>query len=131
MAGKQFYQAAAAEVQAGNVDQALWIKVSADFSNETIVNKQAQYIRLRAAELSQQAVKLGFLRFGPGAWWQWLLYLAATFLAANLVAGLVSLFSRDAESAVFFAAWFLLIIGVVVWGILRYKAHADTYHDPS
>lgn len=122
MANKKFYQAAAAEVQAGSLDQALWIKVNADFANETGASKQAQYIRLRAAELSQQSIKSGLLRFGPRTWWQWFLYLAATFLGANLVAGFAGLFSTDAGFAVFFPAWFILIAAVIAWGVMRYKA---------
>jgi len=129
MANKRFYQAAAAEVQAGDVDHALWIKVNADFSDANSVSKQAQYIRLRAAELSQQSVKLGLLRFGPRAWWQWVLYLAATFVGANIVAELAEQFSTDARFIVFFPAWLMLIIAVVAWGFMRHKVTSGSQRD--
>jgi len=54
---KVHYQAAAAEVADGNIDQALWIKVNADMPEAAGVAKQAKYIQLRAEEIARSTAK--------------------------------------------------------------------------
>lgn len=55
MTDKSFYQAAAAEVAAGQLDSALWIKVNAEMPEAAIVARHAKYIQLRAQELSLES----------------------------------------------------------------------------
>lgn len=52
MTDKRFYQIAAAEVAQGQIDQALWIKVTTDMAGENNIIRQARYIQLRAQEIS-------------------------------------------------------------------------------
>jgi hypothetical protein len=125
MTDKRHYQTAASEVRAGKVDQALWIKVNVEYPGESSINKQAQYIRLRAVELSRQTNKDNLLRFAPRKWWHWILYFAASFVLANIISGLSSLFSNDFAFAIFFPTWFALIAAVVTLGVRRHRA--DSY----
>ncbi len=57
MTHKSFYQAAAAEVSAGHIDNALWIKVCADMPQGDNASRQAKYIQLRAEELAVDDAK--------------------------------------------------------------------------
>jgi len=121
MADKHFYQMAAEEVQAGQLDQALWIKIGADFPNESDVGKQAQYIRLRAAELSNTH-KAGIARrLKPQKWWQWLLYVVISYIVAAVVAAIVG----GDEVTTLIVVWLTLIALLVVATImLRSKSSA-------
>ena len=65
MTDKAFYQAAAAEVANGQLDDALWIKVNAELPEATDVVKQAKYIQLRAQEVSGAAKKNAVV-----GWWR-------------------------------------------------------------
>jgi hypothetical protein len=70
MAGKRFYQAAADEISAGSIDQALWVKVGADMPQAEAVARQAKYIQLRAQELSAETKKNTAAALWRGAsWW--------------------------------------------------------------
>ena len=84
MVDKVHYQAAAAEVADGNIDQALWIKVNSDMPEATGIAKQAKYIQLRAQELSIENAK----GHAKGLWsriWPWLLYVLASYVAAVIL----------------------------------------------
>jgi hypothetical protein len=67
MTDKAFYQAAAAEVAGGQIDQALWIKVTADLAGSDNLTRQAKYIQLRAQELAIGAAKEKVVGAGKSA----------------------------------------------------------------
>ena len=57
MTHKSFYEAAAAEVAAGHLDSALWIKVNAELPDADDNVRQAKYIALRAQEMAGETTK--------------------------------------------------------------------------
>jgi len=126
MADKRFYQMAADEVRAGQVDQALRIKIGAEYPSESDVGKQAQYIRLRAAELSNNH-KVGLARrLKPQKWWQWLLYVVVTFFVADIVAAVVGSGNAADQVAAMVVIWVILMVALVVVTIaLRSKNSAS------
>jgi len=133
MTDKRFYQAAASEAHAGDIDPSLWIKVNAELPKGTEAEKQAYYIRLRAVELSHGHARLRLLRLAPRAWWHWLLDLAVAFVVAAIVEGIFDSFINSAfnsgrdyyfSMAPAFIGLFVLVVLVafVVWsGIFRYR----------
>lgn len=85
MTSKVFYQAAAAEVAAGHLDEALWIKVNAEIPSADDKVRQAKYVALRAEEMAVESAKhrvKDVWRRTP--WWVKLL---CTALAAYLALG--------------------------------------------
>lgn len=57
MTNKMFYLEAANEVERNEIDQALWIKVTAEMPDAQAAQRNAKYIQLRAQELSVEATK--------------------------------------------------------------------------
>ena len=121
MTRKEFYQAAAAEVAEGKIDQALWIKVTAENPNSNDLTRQALYIRLRAGEMSAAVTQSRFFRFAPTKWWQWMLYLPVSFLVATVIVEGVF----GSNSPVFgFGLWFVLLAVPTVIALLRARETA-------
>lgn len=130
---KRFYQAAASEAHAGNIDPSLWIKVNAELPNATDAEKQACYIRLRAVELSHGNTRLRLLRLAPRAWWHWLLDLAAAFVISAIVEGIFDSFINSAFNNGAYYSFsmvpafiglfvFVALVALVIWsGIVRYR----------
>jgi hypothetical protein len=66
MTHKSFYQAAVAEVAAGHLDSALWIKINAEMPSADNAARQAKYIALRAQEIADESLRTSVSRFkGP------------------------------------------------------------------
>lgn len=112
MTDKSFYQAAASEVSQGQIDQALWLKVNAEFPGATAIVRQAKYIQLRAQELAREARSSSISSITPRSGKQWMLYGVGTFLAAALLGALT-------ESGGVF--WLAIVIAVIVGVVLRKK----------
>ena len=83
MTNKVFYQAAAAEVADGALDEALWTKVTVELVGADPVARQAKYIQLRAQEMALETKKnaaLNIWRRIP--WWvKWPAIAIAVFIA--------------------------------------------------
>lgn len=124
MVDKVHYQAAAAEVEAGHIDQALWIKVAVDMPVADNVTRQAKYIQLRAREMALAAKESVATRFIPQRWWQWILFVGSDFLIASFIAA-----SGNGDSTTTFAfIVFVLFLGAaIVW---RLK-HPSIDHGPT
>lgn len=92
MTNKVFYQAAAAEVASGAIDNALWIKVNAELPEADDRARQAKYIALRAQELA-----VGNVKQRATGWWKRLplwakipLGLAAAYIALCIVIAIIT-----------------------------------------
>lgn len=129
MTDKRYYEAAANEVHAGDIDPSLWIKVNADYPNANDAEKQAAYIRLRAQELSHGHARLRLLRLAPRAWWHWLLDLAVAFVISAIIEGI---FESAMNSGPYYTysmvpsyiGFFVLaaLVALVIWsGVVRHK----------
>lgn len=90
MTNKVFYQAAAAEVVAGHLDEALWIKVNAELPSADDKVRQAKYVALRAEEMAVESAKRRVLRWMPRSVVGWLAYAAVAFAAFMVVGALVN-----------------------------------------
>ena len=86
---KSFYEAATAEVAAGRLDNALWIKVNAELPGADNSVRQAKYIALRAQELAVEAAAYKMRRWVPHSFWSWVAYLAAAFVVAVIVGNIL------------------------------------------
>lgn len=86
---KSFYEAAAAEVAAGRLDNALWIKVNADLPGADNSARQAKYIALRAQELATEkagdAVRGWFDFFRGRRWYWWASFIVVVYIALFIV----------------------------------------------
>lgn len=109
MTHKTFYQLAAAEVAAGHVDDALWIKVNVELPNADDKARQAKYITLRAEEMAVESAKHRMRYWAPHSVGTWIAYLIVTFVVA-VIAGNVAAAIGDMASTPIP----LLIIGVVI-----------------
>lgn len=92
MTHKTFYQLAAAEVAAGRLDDALWIKVNAELPNADERTRQAKYIALRAEEMAMESAKYRVRRWLPHSFWSWAAYL--------VVAGVIAIIIADITAAI-------------------------------
>lgn len=90
MTHKSYYEAAAAEVAAGRLDNALWIKVNAEMPDADNSVRQAKYIALRAQELATANAGTMLRKwtsvFHGRRWYWWLGLLVAIYLLMGLVA---------------------------------------------
>jgi len=109
MTHKTFYQLAAAEVAAGHVDDALWIKVNAELPNADDKARQAQYITLRAEEMAVESAKYRVRHWAPHSVGTWIVYLIVTFVVAVIAGNIVAAIAGMASTPIP-----LLVIGVVV-----------------
>jgi len=119
MTHKSYYEAAAAEVTAGHLDSALWIKVNADMPNADNGARQAKYIALRAQELAAENTEQSIRRWIPRSRIAQLL--ATVVIAVVVSAGLGSVGGLDATPVpiIVFAA---IVIGGLFWTIRRTRA---------
>jgi len=94
MTDKAHYQQAASEFEAGQIDQALWIKVEVEHPEATKTMQRAIYIKLRAEELATERLRQlpakalrseGIRRLIPRRPWHWLIYAVLVFLLANIL----------------------------------------------
>jgi len=121
MVDKTFYQAAAAEVAGGVVDQALWIKVTADMAGSDKVTRQAKYIQLRAQELAGENLKLRAKSWLPRTKWQWFFY-AVGASGAAYVAGIVAQ-ANAADAATSITAFVVVLasaLALPLWASRHY-----------
>lgn len=72
MTHKSFYEAAAAEVATGHLDNALWIKVNAELPDAADNVRQAKYIALRAQEMATANAGAALRSWIPRTFWQWM-----------------------------------------------------------
>lgn len=104
MTDKAFYQKAAAEFAAGEIDEALRIKVEVENPDASNTVQRAKYIQLRAQELSterlrnipaQAAKAAGWINFGalsilvPRRPWHWVVWVAILLFLSFVPFGVV------------------------------------------
>lgn len=94
MTHKTFYQLAAAEVAAGRLDDALWIKVNAELPNSDDKTRQAKYITMRAKEMAADNAKHRLARWVPQSVAGWLVCLVVAFAIFMVVGTLINFLSR-------------------------------------
>lgn len=99
MTDKIYYQQAASELEAGQIDQALWVKVEAEHPEASKTVQRAIYIKLRAQELATERLRQipikalqaeGLRKLVPRRPWHWLIYAIVVYFAwgaATLIAG--------------------------------------------
>lgn len=120
MTHKAFYEAAAAEVAQGHLDNALWIKVNAELPAAADNVRQAKYIALRAQELATANAGAAVRRWLPRSAVGWVGYVAAAFVVGAILATLIDALSANALFALGFVTfWAVPIIAVVIALTLR------------
>lgn len=109
MTHKTFYQLAAAEVAAGHIDDALWIKVNAELADADDKARQAKYIILRAEEMAVESAKSRMRHWVPHSVGTWIAYLIVAFVVAVVAGNIVAAIGGMANTPIP-----LLVIGVFV-----------------
>lgn len=125
MTHKSFYEAAAAEVAAGHLDNALWIKVNAEMADADNGARQARYITLRAQEMAVEAAAYKVRRWMPHSVGTWVLYLAVVIVAATVVADLLAGMGAMGQTPLPVFAFAVVVIGATVFAIRHSRAAND------
>ena len=121
MTDKAYYQAAAAEVADGVIDDALWIKVNAELPGTSDNVRRAKYIQLRAEELAHAARSVTVSRLLPRTGPMTVLYVFIAFGIALIFGGVTN------NGGVFVI---VLMAAIVAGGILHFKYGGNNSSTP-
>lgn len=122
MTHKSFYEAAASEVAAGHLDNALWIKVNAEMPGADGGAKQAKYIALRAQELAVENAGTTLRRWMPRTKGQWTMYWASAFVIAFLILFFVDAVAGHNASTAAFVVAITIAATMAFWSRGRHVA---------